>query len=103
VLVLPVVDVNQLPKMLEPLRDYLQTATLAAPSALWPAAVDALVAAGLTQVSAAGAASARVLGLPHEGEYALRRLVKLVGIDLGIGPLAYTDRDTSGIAASLKT
>jgi hypothetical protein len=57
------------------------------------------VRSGLTQVTAAGAASARVLGLPHEGEFALRRLVKLVGIDLGYGPVVYPERDPSALAA----
>jgi hypothetical protein len=55
-------------------------------------------------VTAAGAASARVLGLPHEGNYALRRLVRLVGIDLGAGLLAYPERDPAllrAVAASL--
>jgi acyl-CoA reductase LuxC len=85
--------------ILAPLRDFLQTAALAAPSGRWPEGVDALVRAGLAQVTAAGAASARVLGLPHEGEYALRRLVRLVGIDLGFGPLVYPGREPAAPAA----
>ena len=51
-----------------------------------------LARAGFTQVAAAGSAASRFLGLPHEGEFALRRLVRLVGIDLGAGPLVYPDR-----------
>ena len=62
-----------------------------------------LGALGLTQVTTAGAASARVLGLPHEGEFALRRLVQLVGVDLGAGLLAYPDRDPAELAAVAAT
>ena len=99
VLVVPVKSLDGLPAALEPYREFLQTAVLAAPPARWPEAVDVLVRSGLTQVTAAGAASARVLGLPHEGEYALRRLVRLVGIDLGYGPLVYPERDPATLAA----
>jgi hypothetical protein len=99
VLVVPLREAAKLPEVLRPLREYLQTAVLAAPPQRWPAAVDALVASGLTQVTAPGAASARVVGLPHEGEYALRRLVKLVGVDLGVGPLVCPDRDAASISA----
>ena len=43
-------------------------------------------------VAAAGSAAARFLGLPHEGEFALRRLIRLVGIDLGTAPLSQPGR-----------
>ena len=99
VLIVPFRAEAQLPHLLRPLRDYLQTAVLAAPPSRWPAAVEVLVRAGCTQVTAPGAASARVVGLPHEGEFALRRLVKLVGVDLGIGPLACPHRDANTLAA----
>jgi hypothetical protein len=99
VLVIPFDAERSLPTLLRPLREYLQTAVLAAPPERWPAAVDTLVSAGCTQVTAPGAASARVIGLPHEGDFALRRLVKLVGIDLGIGPLACPHRDPQSLAA----
>lgn len=99
VLVVPVAGLEALPEVLRPYRDFLQTAVLAAPPGRWPAAVDALVSSGLTQVTAAGAAAARVLGLPHEGEYALRRLVRLVGVDLGAGPLTCPGRDAAVLAA----
>jgi hypothetical protein len=99
VVVVPLPRLSALTDLLQPYRDFLQTAVLAAPAGRWPEAVTTLVQSGLTQVSAAGAASARVLGLPHEGEFALRRLVRLVGIDLGAGQLAYPDRDPASQAA----
>jgi hypothetical protein len=102
VLVVPIKKLNGLPATLEPFRDFLQTAVLAAPSERWPEGVDLLVRSGLTQVAAAGTASARVLGLPHDGEFALRRLVKLVGIDLGYGPLVYPQRDPTTVSAVAK-
>jgi hypothetical protein len=76
----------------------LQTAVLAAPPPRWPDAVAALVDAGATEVAAAGAAAARFLGLPHEGEFALRRLIRLIGVDLGAGPLTYPHRDAAATA-----
>jgi phenylacetate-CoA ligase len=99
VLVVPIARLDSLPAMLQPFRAFLQTAVLAAPSTRWPEGVDLLVRSGLTQVSAAGAASARVMGLPHEGEYALRRLVQLIGVDLGAGLLAYPNRNPAELAA----
>jgi long-chain-fatty-acyl-CoA reductase len=98
VLVVPVRKVEAVPGALGPYRDVLQTAVLVAPPRRWPEGVEALVRAGLSQVTAPGAASARVVGLPHEGEYALRRLVRLVGIDLGAGPLTYPRRAPAGLA-----
>jgi long-chain-fatty-acyl-CoA reductase len=98
VLVVPFRKNRDLPELLRPLRDHLQTAVLAAPPSLWQDGVELLVKAGCTQVTAPGAASARVVGLPHEGEFALRRLVKLVGVDLGIGPLACPHRDPKALA-----
>lgn len=103
VLVVPLADLADVSTALAPVREYLQTAVLAAPPERWPAAVDLLVRAGCTQVTAPGASAARVVGLPHEGEFALRRLVKLVGVDLGIGPLACPGRDTRPIAGALTT
>jgi phenylacetate-CoA ligase len=93
VMVVPLAKVSDLPEMLAPYRTGLQTAILAAPAARWPETVDVLVRAGITQVAAAGSAASRFLGLPHEGEFALRRLVRLVGIDLGAGPLVYPGRN----------
>jgi phenylacetate-CoA ligase len=104
VVVAPLPGLDHLSQLLAPYRGGLQTVTLAAPPDRWSAAVSALVSAGMTQVSAAGAAAARLLGLPHEGEYSLRRLVRLVGIDLGVGPLTYPGRDpaaASAVAAAL--
>jgi phenylacetate-CoA ligase len=99
VLIVPVPDVNQIPRLLATYRAALQTAVLAAPPSRWPEAVEVLVRAGMTEVAAAGASAARFLGLPHEGEFALRRLVRLIGIDLGAGPLTYPQRDPSASAA----
>ncbi len=99
VVVVPVEELARVPEALAPYRAGLQTAVLAAPPARWPGAVEALVSAGATEVAAAGAAAARFLGLPHEGEFALRRLVRLIGIDLGAGPLTCPGRDLSGLAA----
>jgi hypothetical protein len=65
--------------------------------------VDALARAGVTQIAAAGSAAARFLGLPHEGEYALRRLVRLVGIDLGAGPLTAPERLPPNFADALSS
>ncbi len=106
VVLVPVAELAQVPEVLAPYRAALQTAVLAAPSARWPEAVRTLVEAGSTEVAAAGASAARFLGLPHEGEFALRRLVRLVGIDLGAGPLTCPDRDPAGnaaVASALKT
>jgi hypothetical protein len=75
--------------LLAPYRSSLQTAVLAAPPERWLRTAEILARAGLTQLVAAGSAAARFLGLPHEGEFALRRLVRLVGIDLGAGPLTH--------------
>jgi hypothetical protein len=99
VVIVPVPELSEVPTMLGPYRDMLQTGVLAAPPARWPAAVGLLVRAGLTEVAAAGASAARFLGLPHEGEFALRRLVRLIGIDLGAGPLCYPERDPTASAA----
>jgi len=99
VLIVPLRDVAKLPDVLRPLREYLQTAVLASPPQRWASTVERLVECGLTQITAPGAASARVIGLPHEGEYALRRLVKLVSVDLGIGPLTFPERSTEAVAA----
>jgi hypothetical protein len=98
VVVVPLKTLPSLPHLLEPYRDVLQTAVLAGPPERWPEAAGWLVKAGFTQVAAAGAAASRFLGLPHEGEFALRRLVRLVGIDLGIGPLVYPDRSIAQVA-----
>lgn len=98
VLVVPLRDLNDTPRALGSLREHLQTAVLAAPQHLWPAGVNALVRAGCTQVTAPGASSARVVGLPHEGAYALSKLVKLIGVDLGFGPLADPRRDPNTLA-----
>lgn len=92
VCVIPLGGLPEIPDLLAPYRQGLQTAVLAAPVERWPTALDALARAGLTQISAAGSAAARFLGLPHEGEYSLRRLIRLVGIDLGAGPLTAPGR-----------
>jgi hypothetical protein len=99
VIVVPVPELKQVPGLLAPYRLGLQTAVLAAPPERWPEAVDNLVQAGASEIAAAGAAAARFLGLPHEGEFALRRLVRLIGIDLGAGPLTYPGRDPSAVLA----
>jgi hypothetical protein len=87
-----------LPSLLAPYRGLLQTVVLAGPPERWPEAAGWLVRAGFSQVAAAGAAASRFLGLPHEDEFALRRLVRLVGVDLGAGPLVYPDRPASRVA-----
>jgi hypothetical protein len=99
VLVVPVPGLAQVPALLSPYRAGMQTAVLAAPPARWQEAVAALVEAGATTVAAAGAAASHFLGLPHEEEFALRRLVKLVGIDLGAGPLVHPGRDAAAVGA----
>jgi hypothetical protein len=97
VMVVPLAKVSELPEMRTPYRTGLQTAVLAGPALRWPEAVDILVRAEITQVAAAGSAASRFLGLPHEGEFALRRLVGLVGIDLGAGPLVYPGRNQADL------
>jgi len=96
VLVIPMVALQRVHETLQPYRRLLQTAVLAAPAERWSAAATILARAGLTQIVAAGSAASRFLGLPHEGEYALRRLVTLVGIDMGHGALTYPDRRPIG-------
>jgi hypothetical protein len=99
VVVAPLAGLADIARVLAPYRSGLQTAVLAAPAARWPEAAAALARAGITQVAAAGSAASRFLGLPHEGEFALRRLVKLVGIDLGAGPLVDPARDPAEMSA----
>jgi hypothetical protein len=102
VVVVPLPSLDHLPALVAPYQAGLQTAVLAAPAARWPEAADALARVGFTQIAAAGSAASRFLGLPHEGEYALRRLVRLVGIDLGAGPLVYPGPlPAEGAAAAL--
>jgi hypothetical protein len=103
VCVLPFHGLDEISGVLAPYRAGLQTAVLAAPAERWPTAVAALARAGLTQVAAAGSAAARFLGLPHEGEYALRRLIRLVGIDLGAGPLTSPDRSLPKLGDVLRS
>jgi hypothetical protein len=98
VVVVPLSSLGELPRLLAAYRELLQTVVLAGPADRWPEAIAGLVRAGFTQVAAAGAAASRFLGLPHEGEFALRRLVRLVGIDLGVGPLVYPDRPAARVA-----
>lgn len=98
VVVVPVQHWQQLRNSLLSYREMLQTAVLAAPPTQWSSLVDVLAHAGITQVTAPGSAAARFLGLPHEGEFALRRLVKLVGVDLGIGPLTCPNRSAAQLA-----
>jgi hypothetical protein len=95
VMIVPLVKIEDIPAALSPYREVLQTAVLAAPANRWPGVVEQLVQAGITQVTAPGSAAARFLGLPHEGEFALRRLVKLVGVDLGAGPLVSPARSSA--------
>jgi hypothetical protein len=90
--IVPFAGLPSVQELLLPYRAGLQTAVLAAPPERWPEAVDVLARAGITQIAAAGSAAARFLGLPHEGEFALRRLVRLVGIDLGTPPLSQPGR-----------
>jgi phenylacetate-CoA ligase len=100
--VVPFTDLGHIQTILAPYRAGLQTAVLAAPRSRWPDAVDELARAGISQVAAAGAAAAaRFLGLPHEGEFALRRLVRLVGIDLGMPPLCQPDRPAPDVVETL--
>ena len=108
VVIVPLPDLATLPELLAPaastsrLTAGLQTVVLAAPPERWPEAALTLCRAGFTQVAAAGSAAARSLGLPHEGDYSLRRLIRLVGIDLGAGPLVARHRPAvEAIAASL--
>ncbi len=98
VVVVPLASLNALPALLTPYQGLLQTAVLAGPANRWPEATGALGRAGFTQVAGAGAAASRFLGLPHEGEFALRRLVRLVGVDLGAGPLVYPERPAGRVA-----
>eukprot|EP00913_Durusdinium_trenchii_P013368 g12549.t1 len=92
VCVVPIAGLHEVEALLTPYRRGLQTAVLAAPADRWPEAATVLAQSGITQIAAAGSASSRFLGLPHEGEFALRRLIKLVGIDLGAGPLTTPER-----------
>lgn len=103
VCVIPFRGLQHLGELLAPYRAGMQTAVLAAPVARWPSAADTLARVGFTQIAAAGSAAARFLGLPHEGEYALRRLVRLVGIDLGAGPLVAPDRIPPAVASALQS
>ncbi len=102
VLVQPVANLDAAEAALAPYRAGLQTAVLAAAPARWQGAIDALVRAGVTEVAAPGAAAARFLGLPHEGDFALRRLIRLIGVDLGAGPLACPGRELKATALALK-
>jgi hypothetical protein len=98
--VVPFASLADVGKLLAPYRAGLQTAVLAAPPERWLQAAEVLARAGLAQVVAAGSAAARFLGLPHEGEFALRKLVRLVGIDLGAGPLAHPHHVAPAVAGT---
>lgn len=98
VVVCPLASLPDIAYLLTPYKPLLQTAVLAAPPDRWPEASSWLARAGFTQVAAAGSAASRFLGLPHEGEFALRRLVRLVGIDLGAGPLVYPGRPADAVS-----
>lgn len=99
VFVVPFSGIEAIPELLAPYRTVLQTAVLAAPPECWPEAAATLARSGIKQVAAAGSASSRFLGLPHEGEFALRRLIEIVGVDLGAGPLTSPDRSSDEAAA----
>ncbi len=99
VFLVPIATVSDIPKHLTPYRKALQTAVLLSPVTCWSECLERLVEAGITQVTAAGSAASRFLGLPHEGEFALRRLVKLVGVDLGLGPLTHPARSSEPLEA----
>jgi phenylacetate-CoA ligase len=98
VIVCPLPVVDDIVDLLAPYRSLLQTVVLAGPAERWPGATALLARAGFTQIAAAGSAASRFLGLPHEGEFALRRLVRLVGVDLGAGPLVYPDRPADTVS-----
>jgi hypothetical protein len=99
--IVPFASVAQIGELLAPYRASLQTAVLAAPPSRWLQTAEVLARAGLTQIVAAGSAAARFLGLPHEGEFSLRRLVRLVGIDLGAGPLTHPHHVAPTVAGPL--
>jgi hypothetical protein len=98
VVVCPLRATADVADLVSPYRPLLQTVVLAAPPERWPDAAATLARAGFTQIAAAGSAASRFLGLPHEGEFSLRRLVRLVGVDLGAGPLVHPDRGADGVA-----
>lgn len=102
VLVVPYSGIDAIPGLLAGYRDVLQTAVLAGPPARWREAASILASAGITQIAAPGSSSSRFLGLPHEGEFALRRLIRLVGVDLGAGPLTYPSRKSDEVTAISK-
>lgn len=64
-----------------PKRGRLQTAGLLCPAGERPQLAALLARAGVTRVTAAGTMSAPFLGECHDGEYALRRYLRLVDVE----------------------
>ena len=85
----------EVPAILRRFEGGLQTAILSGPAHEWPEFVATLIRNGLSQVTAPGSAASRFLGLPHEGNYSLRRLIRMGAVDLGAGPLSSSGRDMS--------
>jgi len=62
-------------------RGRLQTAGLLCPQSERPVLTDLLVRAGLTRITTAGHMSSPLLGEGHDGEYPLRRYLRIVDIE----------------------
>ena len=80
VYVVPYKDSESLCRILKPLRAYLQTATLGFDPEKNIPLLDSLIEVGVYQFFRAGSGLAVDFGFPHEGEFSLRRMVKIIGI-----------------------
>lgn len=66
---------------LKPYKNHLQTAALVSGKGKTRELEEALVAAGVVRIVPAGGMSAHYCGMPHDGEFALRRYMKIVSCE----------------------
>jgi len=88
VYVVPYASDTELPSLLGPYSAMLQTVLLGAKPNQWPGLVDSLASLGVTQIIDLGRGLPGRLGYPHEGEYPMRQLVRLVAVNLQSGVFA---------------
>jgi len=89
VYIIPYASDAELLSKLRPYSAMLQTVLLSAKPSQWAGLVDGLANLGVTQVISLGNGLPGRLGYPHEGEYPMRQLIKLVAVNLQAGPFMH--------------